>query len=473
MACSKFELVFAKVVSTTVHTPPPPPPPPETYEALLNGLPPGRKSPSLPIQETTNRMLFGKNDKALSNRRRMFATSSAFTDYEADLSSSDRVKAKQSVMRFLKERIKSDWKYTWPKPDGENTDTEYEFDEDNAVNWREREDWESGISEDDEENRMEELAATAGDMDLQASAGRGSETAITSGSPPMSPNPDMIAQSPGIDTIAAASSPFRFETPEKVGELVQKKIQDKKERRRKRRLEMQAWNEGLDCWTRRRDAWTCARKVPPSSMSQDTRPPPPKISFNDDTPSDDPASPCEGNSTTSKPQSTPTYTPITQIPIAQPLIPPENGIRSQIGPAVYGKIYEKVVTSSITPAVPINLKDITRSCVEGWKREGEWPPRPTAPEPSIAHGKRMGMSRIKSLGLLSKGRRDSGGSNHSQLGMILGTGPDSRRSSLASVFGLDKVKSMLGRRGSGSKDGDGGTGAAVVSPGLPPPGAAE
>lgn len=114
---------------------------------------------------------------------------------------------------------------------------------------------------------------------------------------------------------------------------------------------------------------------------------------------------------------------------------------------MYPVVYDKVVTSGITPTVPINLKDITRSCVEGWKREGQWPPQPTAPEP----GKKMG--RIKGLGLL-KGRRDSGNCNPG-LGMVTGSvGGEGRRGSgsLASVFGLDKVKNILARRGSGSRD---------------------
>jgi len=240
-------------MSTIVPSLRPPPPPLRTYEALLSGEPPGRKSPSLPIEETTNRILFGKNDKALSHRRRMFASTSAFTNYEADLTSSDRLKAKQAVMRFLKDKIRNDWEYTWPM--SAKTDTEYEFDDDTAADWREREDWESGISEDDEEYQREEPQVS----DKQK-ANESEPKSPTHVSPPQTPIPGTCPEEPVIEKNAGESETYRFESPEEVGEIVQKKLSEKKERRRRRRLELQSWNEGLDCWTQRRDAWTCAKK---------------------------------------------------------------------------------------------------------------------------------------------------------------------------------------------------------------------
>lgn len=34
-----------------------------------------------------------------------------------------------------------------------------------------------------------------------------------------------------------------------------------------------------------------------------------------------------------------------------------------------------MVTQGITPAVPINLSDVVRALVQGWKENGDWPPR--------------------------------------------------------------------------------------------------
>lgn len=34
-----------------------------------------------------------------------------------------------------------------------------------------------------------------------------------------------------------------------------------------------------------------------------------------------------------------------------------------------------MVTQGITPAVPINLSDVVRALVQGWKDNGDWPPK--------------------------------------------------------------------------------------------------
>ncbi|KAL2008673.1 hypothetical protein VTN00DRAFT_6867 [Thermoascus crustaceus] len=65
------------------------------------------------------------------------------------------------------------------------------------------------------------------------------------------------------------------------------------------------------------------------------------------------------------------------IPIVPPLLPPDNPIRASITPAIYPSIYSKVVVQGLTPTVPINLADVTKAIVEGWKNDGQWPPKPT------------------------------------------------------------------------------------------------
>jgi hypothetical protein len=51
---------------------------------------------------------------------------------------------------------------------------------------------------------------------------------------------------------------------------------------------------------------------------------------------------------------------------------PDSRIRAQIAPAAYKTIYDKVVEQGLTPACPINLKDVVGSCIDGWKRDGVW-----------------------------------------------------------------------------------------------------
>lgn len=59
-------------------------------------------------------------------------------------------------------------------------------------------------------------------------------------------------------------------------------------------------------------------------------------------------------------------------------------MRASVNAAAYPSIYDKVVLHSMTPACPINLHDIIRACVTGWKRDGEWPLRPAEVAPVVA-----------------------------------------------------------------------------------------
>ncbi|KAL4933437.1 DUF4050 domain-containing protein [Aspergillus undulatus] len=65
-----------------------------------------------------------------------------------------------------------------------------------------------------------------------------------------------------------------------------------------------------------------------------------------------------------------------QIPVVPSLISKSNPIRASITPAMYPSIYSKVVIQGLTPTVPINLADMTKAMVQGWKADGQWPPRP-------------------------------------------------------------------------------------------------
>ncbi|MDI1492801.1 MAG: hypothetical protein OHK93_004584 [Ramalina farinacea] len=115
-------------------------------------------------------------------------------------------------------------------------------------------------------------------------------------------------------------------------------------RKRKRRAtlllqEEVSQNGGLRLWHARRNHWSGARHPPSSPSALST-----------------PASPI-------------------QIPIPPPLLPPTNPIRSSITESTYPAIYSKVVVQGLSPTVPINLADMVRACVMGWKKDGEWPPK--------------------------------------------------------------------------------------------------
>ena len=64
------------------------------------------------------------------------------------------------------------------------------------------------------------------------------------------------------------------------------------------------------------------------------------------------------------------------VPVVEPFLPSSNPVRAAINPSIYRSIYSKVVLQGLTPAVPINLADLTKAVVEGWKADGQWPPKP-------------------------------------------------------------------------------------------------
>ncbi|KAI2692042.1 hypothetical protein LCP963914a_136 [Penicillium roqueforti] len=63
-------------------------------------------------------------------------------------------------------------------------------------------------------------------------------------------------------------------------------------------------------------------------------------------------------------------------PVAPPFISNDNPIRATINPAIYPSIYTKVVVQGMTPTVPVNLAHLTKAMVQGWKADGQWPPKP-------------------------------------------------------------------------------------------------
>lgn len=268
------------------------------------------------------------------------ATTSAFTEYEADLTNKDRAKAKEAVKKYLGEKVQSNWEFEWPQTETSRPTTREDIDEEN---WHERDEWESNESVGEEEDE--------------------------------------------VSTPSGQGSPFRFETPDGVGESVRKSKSERKRRRRKRLGDEMQWNDGVRCFVHRRNAWTSARRTPLPKSSLDphyTPTPPPNILTGSDDDSYD----------------------MDQIPIAPPLLPSENPIRAGIGPAAYGSIYDKVVCQSQTPSVPINLSDVVKSCVQGWQRDGEWPPRDKPLEPMMARKKSGGIR--KSLQrVFGVGRREA------------------------------------------------------------------
>ncbi|KAL2073116.1 hypothetical protein VTL71DRAFT_10440 [Oculimacula yallundae] len=310
-----------------------------------------------------DKMKFANATSNSIQRRRNYATTNAVTDYEADLTSKDRAKQKEAVKKYLAERVKNDWKWEWPQTEHqealEHTMTLEGEQETVDVAWRERDEWLSNASEDGDDMKM--------------------------------PMPGTTTSSHDTPTPTSKSSPtFRFDSADGMGDAVKKALSDRKRRRKKRLADEMVWNEGLRCFTARRDAWTCARKVP---KRQGTGP---AVTLTTTRASLSSGSGGDASSSTAVEQvdDDSQWEDDTEIPIAPPILPPENAMRASILPGAYNTIYDKVVVQSLTPSCPMNLKDVTRSCVQGWKRDGEWPPKATTPETLKKKARKMSVASL-------------------------------------------------------------------------------
>lgn len=128
------------------------------------------------------------------------------------------------------------------------------------------------------------------------------------------------------------------------------------------------------------------------------------------------------------------------VPIVPPLLSPSNPIRSSITPSIYPSIYSKIIVQGLTPTVPINLADLTRAMVQGWKADGQWPPKPSVPAPgdNITTTRRKPTVAEASLavgGASSGARPDSTSAQQSQdtAAAAAGGGHTRRRSSVANA----------------------------------------
>jgi hypothetical protein len=302
-------------------------------------------------------MVFGSGSSkpSAAQRRRNFANTNAVTEEEADLTSKDRAKQKEAVRRFLSENVREDWTWEWPQtaavPEPVSEPKDDTLRAAWKEGWKERDEWSDNASEGGSDRSPEKGAEKAESQTVK---------------------PD----------------PFRFDSPDGVGEALKKVEIDRKRRRKKRLAEEMTWNDGLRCWSQRRDAWTGARHVSRTSNTGFT-------TITNQVTSASMSSEDGGSSTALEQEDESDWEADTEIPIAPPFIPPENGMRRSITPANYNAIYDKVVLNQMSPLCPINLRDITKSCVKGWQRDGEWAPPTSATVPGGARkGRKMSVAAL-------------------------------------------------------------------------------
>lgn len=180
-----------------------------------------------------------------------------------------------------------------------------------------------------------------------------------------------------------------------------------KEKRQKRRVRLEAemkWNPGLRYWMAQRDAWTGARQRHVRRSSSPRRPSQhidrgqarhvgPSASLAASAVSSTRSSSARTETRFSNCSSTEAIAGspvgrrysssdvIEEVPVAPPLLPPTNLLRASITPKLYPEIYSNCVVKATTTAVPVNLADMTKVIVAGWKSDGQWPGTRPASDP--------------------------------------------------------------------------------------------
>ncbi|KAI0010639.1 hypothetical protein F4779DRAFT_289158 [Xylariaceae sp. FL0662B] len=327
-------------------------------------------------------------------------------DYDADLLSRDKIKQKDAIKRFLGARIRSDWVFKWPPPSIEPDAGDSQSHAEN----RDKLDATPNLTAAKTPEDDLVLEETDDEDDVASTYSTVSEDYVH-----FRPRAEWISDVPDDDDDERVSpSAYRFDSPDTVGAAVKAAALAKSaKRRRAMRAEME-WNSGLACFNARRNAWTGAKIVrirPKPTPSSPTSPTTKRLSFWRLSMSTSPSSASEsgGGTTPLSPSATQTsgettalsssdgeskeahmkpdsstFPVETLIPIPPPILPPATPMRASITPASYSTIYDKIVLQSATPSCPVNLSDITRACVVGWKRDGEWPPRGVEPPPVVA-----------------------------------------------------------------------------------------
>ena len=209
---------------------------------------------------------------------------------------------------------------------------------------------------------------------------------------------------------------FKFDSPDSVADTVRTRLDTRRRRRRARVVAEMQWNDGLACWVRRRDAWTGAVSLPPDDDDDDDddmlpdaaaerkgkrKRPAESSDASDEHGGADGAGDSDRDSGASSRASTVSRAtppavraprpgswctaaaPATHVPVAAPLLV-TNPIRAAISPRLDAAIFEQIVLSDRAPQVPINLADMTRALVAGWRARGEWPgtrPNMAVPQP--------------------------------------------------------------------------------------------
>lgn len=222
-------------------------------------------------------------------------------------------------------------------------------------------------------------------------------------------------------------SAYQFEGPDSVATQLTERRSARKRKRHEALQEEMQWNKGLELWMQRRDQWCCAR--PAADVRFMERKSADQVAEASSTSSSPRTSTSSTSQASSTPATSPSATPDTMVvanthsmPLPEVLIPisppilPNHPIRRRISTNMYPEIYSKIILQSRTPSVPINLATLVKALVQGWKDDGEWPPKSGPVEPSLGRKKgseggmlRHGIKRVlRVTGVVDSGSKHVG-----------------------------------------------------------------
>ena len=289
----------------------------------------------------------------------------------------------REARRMLQGRVRTDWdypalpQYQVNKPRQQNEESKvagFKFHAPHAnehfepLEWRERDYASSDADSEEDDNEI-------------AAVNAGAEKSMFSGG----------QKSKDIASIAEDISNRRLARKRKRKELLEEEM---------------LWNDGLNHWTIRRDAWCVAKTAEQvheleSKQGEDTKADSASTSVSvGSTPRTSTSSASAHAASTSTSATSPdTNTSVVGMSVAPPshmLVPvmakilPHHPIRKKISPAMYPEIYNKIIVQARTPSVPINLSVMIWALVQGWIDDGEWPPKPGPIEKSLTKKKGHG-----------------------------------------------------------------------------------
>lgn len=386
-------------------------------------------------------------------------------DEYADLLSKDKTKQKDAVKKYLADKVRTGWEFPMQMQaleEDESGSLENVLEDDQSVSVQQPEENNIAIAED------LDVAVHSDADDDNISDNESIYSVVSEDLPHYRLRADWSSDVDILCENATFSTSYRPDHSDhgKTATLL-RRMEFKTQRRREQREEMQ-WNDGLACFEARREAWTGARTVrvrPKPTVVVPTSPrsprrfffrrsmsgSPPKVNAaailaNSAETASDTSSIAKDEKELSKKTSNrdgsldsaadvKSYSVETLLPLAQPILPPNNPLRASITPSVYVSLYDKVILHNMQPSCPINLADMMKSCVAGWKRDGEWPPKPAPYDGGAVAVKKKPKKAPEAPGTMKTSRRLSFGIRKKETEDDSKAGKGIRRS-LQRAFGI-------------------------------------